>query len=149
VVLLDNDEGLLRSLEILISSEGHEVRAFADLRSALAYLGTAPDVDVLVVDHVLGEATSVALLRELIRSGRRVPFVILISGHADLVRGIDLERLGVAAFLPKPIELDRLLQLVAAASTQERPVRTRSPEPTMRKFPNGVGGGPDLRPRKE
>ncbi len=116
VVITDNDTALLKSLEIVLDAEGHEVRTFNDALVACRYLEGGGDLDVLIIDYLMPGMTGADLLN---RVGRWRAFdftVILISGHTDII-GLDhLEKTGVHHFLPKPLDLHQLCRLVAGAT---------------------------------
>jgi len=111
-MVIDDDAAILRSLEILLSAQGHRVLSFRSLDEACGYLERSPPPDVIIVDYVIPPLVGDEVL-ERIRS--RLPNgcrVILISGHTDLIRPQVLEGMGVDAFLAKPLDFDELTQLV-------------------------------------
>lgn len=117
VVVLDNDTALLKSLELVLASLGHEARCFADPLEACSSLAAGPLPDVLILDYVIPGMSGREVLERLgRRGGEPRPLVILISGHTDLLQPRDLEPLGIDAFLPKPLDLDRLSRLVESAA---------------------------------
>jgi len=116
VVVADNDLALLKSLEIVLKGEGHQVRTFSDPLEACRHLVDGCDLDVLVLDYLMPILTGTDLLCRVCQ-WRKVDFtVILISGHTDIIGLDDLEEIGVDHFLPKPIDLHRLCDLVAAGA---------------------------------
>ena len=44
--------------------------------------------------------------------------VVMISGHTDQVRMNDLARAGVDHFLPKPLDLERLVEILEQVRTR-------------------------------
>jgi DNA-binding NtrC family response regulator len=116
VVITDNDTALLKSLEIVLTAEGHQVRTFNDPLAACQYLEGGGVLDVLVLDYLMPGMTGADLLNR-VYSWRKIDFiVILISGHTDII-GLDrLEKTGVHHFLPKPLDLHQLCRLVAGAT---------------------------------
>jgi DNA-binding NtrC family response regulator len=122
VVITDNDTALLKSLEIVLSGEGHQVRTFNDPFEACRHLEGGGVLDVLILDYLMPAMTGADLLNR-VRAWREVDFtVILISGHTDII-GLDrLEETGVHHFLPKPVDLHQLCRLVAGAGAKaDRP----------------------------
>jgi DNA-binding NtrC family response regulator len=127
VIVVDDDVALLRSLAIVLTSRGHTVKSFDDSREASCFIehsqpapsparcgaGADKPVDVLIVDYIMPGLTGEELLR---RTRERLPQtckVILISGHTDLIEPLNLEAMRVSAFLPKPLDFDKLFELVA------------------------------------
>jgi len=70
--------------------------------------------DLVVSDQIMPQLSGVQLLRALRESGNRVP-VVLYTGYADAVDESDARRLGAAALLYKPVDLDTLLAAAHAA----------------------------------
>lgn len=122
VVITDNDTALLKSLEIVLSGEGHRVRTFSDPLEACQYLEGGDDLDVLILDYLMPAMTGTDLLNR-VRAWWEIDFkVIMISGHTDII-GLDhLEEMGVHHFLPKPLDLHQLCRLVAGhGAVADRP----------------------------
>ena len=107
-VLVVDDEPSIRLLcRINLELDGHVVReadSLAAARVALAEL----EVDLVLLDvHLRGERSD-ALIGECHARRPRVP-VVLVTGSADVTEA----RLSAAdATLPKPFELDELLETV-------------------------------------
>ena len=111
---MDDDRALLRSMEIVLRAEGHEVVSFDDPVDAHFFLHHNPPVDVLIVDYLMPGFTGEELLR-LARGetgGVRAGKVIMITGHSEFARGLDMAALGVNELLVKPLDLDRLCEVV-------------------------------------
>ena len=113
ITIVDNDKALLRSLSLLLSSEGHEVVCFQDPLGAGAAVGVSVHPDVLIVDYLMPGLDGVALLQRLRPRLGGDCSVILISGHSDRLGGSELESLGPLRFLPKPLDFEELSGLLA------------------------------------
>ncbi len=112
IIVIDDDRAFLRSAEILLARRGNRVTTFSDTAAACLFFEQYVAVDVLILDYVLDELTGVEFLR-FIRS--HLPpscKVILISGHTDRVEGLDLDEMGIVGFLPKPLDLESLCDLM-------------------------------------
>jgi len=118
VLIIDDDVALLRSLEILLSTQGHEVRTFSDPGEASASLQHHWVPDVVILDYLIPPLTGDEVLRRLRPGFTGDCRVILISGHTDLLDPFVLESMGVHAFLPKPLDIDRLSELVDAGTKE-------------------------------
>jgi CheY-like chemotaxis protein len=68
ILLVEDDEGVRRSLQLLLQWHGFEVRAHALAASALA-LERFDDIDLLVSDYFLSDGDGVALLTALRDAG--------------------------------------------------------------------------------
>ena len=108
VVLVDNDVALLRSLEIVLSSQGHEVSAFDDPRRACAALEAGASPDVLALDCVMPELSGLEVFERVRDALPKRCKVVFISGHTDQIDSESVMRRGAHGFLAKPLDLDAL-----------------------------------------
>lgn len=127
VIVIDDDLAFLRSLELVLALNGHDVRCFDDPLEAYSEMRAEPPEAVLV-DLVLPGLSGFELLERLSREGATPSCVVLISGHSDLVDQRDLARTGVSAFLAKPVDLKRLMAVLSQyekleGSAQSSPAR--------------------------
>lgn len=114
VVVIDDDAAILRSLEILLTAEGHRVQSFRDGGAAGSFVDRAGCPDVLILDYVIPPLRGEQVLRSLRPRLSAECRVILISGHTDQIEPATIAAMGVDAFLPKPLDFERLKDLVAA-----------------------------------
>jgi len=121
IAIVDNDRAFLRSVELLLSTQGHRVQCFDNPVAACRELA-AEQPDVLLLDVVMPELSGFGVLETLRRDGVEPQAVILVSGHQDEVQAIDLAELGISAFLAKPVDFD---QLLGALDSSEMRLRRR------------------------
>jgi DNA-binding response OmpR family regulator len=116
VVIVDDDEALLRAMEEYVAGAGHDVVAFTQFDSAKSYLATA-QFDVLVTDVRLGafNGLQLATLAKLEHPGA---IVIVLSGFDDSVLRNDATRIG-ARFYLKPISPLQLLADIEGVSARK------------------------------
>lgn len=112
IVLVDNDRALVQSLSILLKSYGHEIHAFHDPLEAIRFLESAPSFDLLLLDDLMPGCHGRELLQRMKSRMPRGARVIMISGHIERIRPCEMVALGVDGFFPKPLDLDRLVELV-------------------------------------
>ncbi len=116
VLLVDDDQSVLRMTSELLRHYGYRVSAMHDPREALDALRSDPDAfDVLITDHNMPELTG-AELATAVRSLRADIPIILITGFAS-VAAKDLE--GIDHKLMKPVS-GRELTLVIQTSLSGR-----------------------------
>lgn len=116
IVIIDNDQAILRSLNLLLEAQGHNVSVFPDPRAALFHFLRENRPDVLLVDYFMPEMNGDELLYRLKAELPEDCRIIMMSAHCDLAQKLDLNHLGVSTFLSKPIEiieLERALQTVS------------------------------------
>jgi DNA-binding NtrC family response regulator len=112
VVIVDNDAAFLRSAELMLSADGHRVRTFVNPENACDYIEDGGQPDVLLLDYLMPRLSGVQVLDRIRPHLSREARVVLVSGHTDLVQSLDLKSLGIAAFLPKPLDLQKLDDLL-------------------------------------
>jgi two-component system response regulator FixJ len=118
VALIEDDEAVLHSLQLLLERRGIAVRCF---RCAESFLASLPaDVPACVVTDVrMPGLSGLDLQRELKRLGVGVP-VILITGHGDIAMAVTALKDGAADFIEKPFDDERLVESLAQAMAAER-----------------------------
>ena len=92
---------------------GFETVLHTGAREALAELAHRP-ADVALVDLRLPDIGGLDVLRA-IRESQPQCQVILVTGHASLDSAIEAVKLGALDYLSKPVDLDRLRQLLTGA----------------------------------
>jgi len=121
VHVIDDDEAVRNSLELLLESAGFSVRTYD---SAIAFLAaSAALVDGCVLTDVrMPEMDGLELQRRLTRLGIRIP-VIVMTGHGDVPIAVEALKAGATDFLEKPFNDDQLLAAVKEALTASRRAR--------------------------
>lgn len=121
VLVVDDDVGAAAALAALLEDEGCVVATATRGAEALATLDAFP-AEVALVDVVMPGMTGAELV-ERVRAARPTLPCVFMTGYDDrspLLRGADVPR------VVKPIDLDRLLAVVAAVRAEPTP-RTPSP----------------------
>lgn len=112
VLVVDDDEAIRDTLDDLLSEEGYTITTAANGRAALDLLEHAPPPALILLDLMMPEMNGYELFDELHKQTRfrDIPVIVLSAySFSDQVRA----PLDAAAFLPKPLDLSRLLALVA------------------------------------
>jgi CheY-like chemotaxis protein len=110
VLVVDDDEDVLRALRVALEREGHRVRVARNAVQALA-LADARAPDLVLLDLVMPVAGGWDLVRRLRSDPRRPrPSLILVSAHPGLAD--EAARLGVDTWLRKPFRIDELLEAI-------------------------------------
>ncbi|MBI3512462.1 MAG: response regulator [Proteobacteria bacterium] len=120
VFVVDDDEAVRDSLQLLLQSEGFEVVGFASCAAALAAIDAARPTCLLLDLHLPG-AGGLELLAMLAARDIRVP-VVMITGRIDRETRLRALASGADAVLEKPLDhaalvgaIERVRRAVAPA----------------------------------
>ena len=121
VLLLDDEEKILKRLGRALRDEGHDVVEAGSARDAQRQLAQRP-FDLFVVDNVMPGTTGLELLREVFVSLPEAerPQVVMMTAHGSTQIVREAFKLGVEDFLEKPFEVDELLGLARRAVRSRR-----------------------------
>jgi FixJ family two-component response regulator len=113
MLIVDDDQSLLRSLDMLLSVSGFRVKTFTKPSELLA--SEVPRSNAcLIVDISLPELNGFRLCEMMKKSGSRLP-TILITGRIDPAVHQLTEKSGAVALLFKPFEEQELLDAISSA----------------------------------
>jgi DNA-binding response OmpR family regulator len=122
VVIVDDDDLALGTLQRLVTRWGYDVVPFARFEEARAFIEKRSP-DALVVDVRLGSYNGLQLVHLARQTSPQIT-VVAISGFDDAVLRGEAERAG-AAYLVKPLALDDLKRLLPT------PVRAEGDSPDV------------------
>lgn len=132
VLIVDDDEGILRLLSSFLESKGFQVAQSRSLSEARERVSCGLP-DLILLDYQLPDGVGMDLLREL---GDRSMLcsVVMMTGVAkdDVSLATDAMRLGAVDYLTKPFSLTTLESKVVA-SLAERQLRRERREELLRK----------------
>jgi CheY-like chemotaxis protein len=109
VLIVEDDADLREMMAQLLSLEGYRTETASNGREALTYLERGDPPDVILLDLMMPIMDGWEFRRRQVQDPHlsRVPVVVLSA--LDPARASDL---GGTAFLKKPLDFDRLLELV-------------------------------------
>ncbi|HWA48848.1 MAG TPA: response regulator FixJ [Dongiaceae bacterium] len=113
VFIVDDDEAVRDSLELLLESAGHLVKAFEAAADALEFC-RASSPACIVTDVRMPEMDGLEFQERLAASGIQVP-VIVMTGHADVPLAVRAMKAGAVDFIEKPFSDDAMLASIEAA----------------------------------
>jgi len=119
VLVVDDQVDVRESLAFLLELKGYAVVTAADGREALGQMRRGVRPGLILLDLMMPDMDGLEFRREQLKDPQlsTVPIVVC-SAHPDATS--TAERLGAAACLPKPLNIDRLLSLVAAHCAPQR-----------------------------
>lgn len=112
LLLVEDDDGVRRGLQLLLQGQGFDVQAFASAHAALAD-PAVPAAHYLVADYALAEGDGIALLTALRGRGWNGT-AVLITAFASADLRAAASAAGFVAMLDKPFRDDDLLRALRA-----------------------------------
>ena len=140
ILVLEDDETLRLVISRALTRAGFDVRATASPSSARERMARR-DADLLVADVLLGDENFLDRLEELQHVRPDAP-VLVISAQTTAATAIQAVRGGAYEYLPKPFDLDDLVD--AACRALETGQRTGQPRSGANPFPDLVGRSPAM-----
>ena len=117
VYVVDDDDGMRRALDTLLSTVGYRTAVFSRPTEFLATFKTdAPGC--LVLDIRMPEMSGLELQQQLNRRGSTLP-VIFITGHGDVPMAVQAMKEGAFEFIQKPFRDQDLLDRINHALKQD------------------------------
>ncbi|MEO0453955.1 MAG: sigma-54 dependent transcriptional regulator [Verrucomicrobiota bacterium] len=106
ILLLDDDSMVRGVVSELLREMGYQILAMTNTRQARQHLANE-EVDLLITDLHLESENGIDFLKEVRKSHQQLPMMI-ITGFSSVDSAIDALHLGVADYLVKPIDYQRL-----------------------------------------
>jgi FixJ family two-component response regulator len=117
VLIVDDDELVLKSIDGLVRSAGYRSALYA---SAVELLSKPlpGGVRCLVADVRLPLVSGLDLQSELAKRGERIP-ILFITGHGDIPMSVRAMKAGAVDFLSKPFRDQDILDAIASALVED------------------------------
>ena len=113
IMLIDNEIGLCRMMEAVLTDQGYRVKSFTRPVQAIAEF-SAGDYDLIISDIKMPEMDGLEVLQHIRNRDPEVP-VIMITAYATVEMSIQALRSGAYDMLTKPFEPDELTYRVKNA----------------------------------
>ncbi len=118
VLVVDDEEEIRDSLELLLKSEGLAVETATDGEDCLAKVG-AGSYDLVLLDLMLPGRSGLDVQKELRTMDPALP-VVIITAMAVLETAVDAIRAGAYDYVTKPWNNDKLMAIVNNAARQRK-----------------------------
>lgn len=110
VLIVDDDEDILSSIELAMRAEGAITSKAADGSAAVLACQTAAP-DAVVLDMMLPKASGFVVM-EKIREMSSPPVVVMVTANQGKRHQQYAHDLGVHAYMNKPVSLQRLVETI-------------------------------------
>jgi two-component system response regulator GlrR len=118
ILLVDDDESLLRLMTIRLQGEGYRVQGAEGGKEALRLMNTQ-NFDVVLSDLRMPGLDGLSLFEEIMALRKDIP-VILMTAHGTIQDAVEATQRGIFGFLTKPIDHDELRDLLKKAVSQSQ-----------------------------
>jgi CheY-like chemotaxis protein len=109
VLIVEDDEDLREMMAQLLTLEGFDAATVSNGREALEYLHTSSTPNVILLDLMMPVMDGWEFRRQLEADPTLAPVPVIVLSALDQARAAKIH---AAAFLKKPLDFDRLLDLV-------------------------------------
>jgi two-component system response regulator AtoC len=145
-LVVDDDRGLRKSLTLILSDAGYEVRLAEDGEEGLT-VALAENPQLILCDVRMPKKDGLAFLREYREAGGTA-LVIVMTAYGSLDLAVEAMKAGAYDYIPKPFGADEVLLTVRKAEEREQlreeVGRLRSEVRADRKFGEIVARSPAM-----
>ena len=125
LLIMDDDQILLRRLARSLEQAGFEVRAAASVSEARAIIDDQPPAFALL-DMKLEDGSGLDIVTKL-RAARPDSRIVMLTGFGNIATAVAAVKAGATDYLPKPADI----QQITAALLQEKGTMPEPPEDPM------------------
>jgi DNA-binding NtrC family response regulator len=113
ILIIDDEKNQREILELILSSEGYKTATAASAEAALKMM-RSERFDLILTDLKMTGMSGLDLLKELMQTDSST-VVILMTAHGSIESAKDAIRHGAYDYLEKPLDQERLLEVVSKA----------------------------------
>lgn len=119
LLIIEDEERMLRLLELVLREEGYELVLAASGEEGIRMLRDGTAIDLIITDLQLGNTTGLEILETAKRVLPDVP-VVLITGYGTVKSAVEAMRKGAYDYLSKPVDHDELKIVISRALQASR-----------------------------
>lgn len=114
IIAVDDDQGILDSLKVVLRRNGYELTTFQNPLDAIELL-KKEHYDLLLLDFIMDELHGDQVVAEIRKFDKNL-YILLLTGHKDLAPPLEtLKQLDIQGYCEKSDNLDQLLILIESA----------------------------------
>ncbi len=129
--VIDDDQSIRWVLERALTNAGFKVTTFETAAAALTRFKRSASEDrprVILTDLRMPGISGFEFLKQIRNADRALP-IIIMTAYSDLDTTVQAYQQGAFEYLPKPFDIDEVIDLVSRAC-QKQPVASASEEPS-------------------
>lgn len=112
ILLVDDEENVLKSLEIVLKRLGYDVVGEKDGKEALkTFQAQTEDFDLVITDQIMPELSGIDLSRKILEIRPDIPIVIC-TGFSDKIDKKKVNRLGIRELVLKPFRMNEIARII-------------------------------------
>ncbi len=116
VLVVDDEEPILRVMQANLEREGFIVKTATDGQAALGIL-QSDSVDTIIADYLMPQMNGLELLHRMREMGVDIPMII-VTAYGTIEQAVQAMKMGAFNYLTKPINYDELISIVHKAVEQ-------------------------------
>ena len=132
LLLVDDEDRFRISLAKRLELRGYEVIALNNGQEAVKIVRNEPEIDVVILDRKMPGVGGEQVLRE-IKAFRPELQVIFLTGHGNVNSAMEVGRLEAYAYLEKPCDHEKLIEVIEEARDNKAQVMERHEIPNVEK----------------
>jgi len=113
LLIVDDETRFLKAIATRLSKRGFDVRT-AENGTDAVNLARSEKFDIALLDLKMPGMDGSEVLR-ILKEEHEFLEAIILTGHGSLESAVELTKLGAFSYLPKPYELDKLVQVLKEA----------------------------------
>ena len=117
ILIVDDDPDILESFDLAMRAEGAETVLAEDGTEAVS-VALSSEPDAVILDMMLPKRSGFLVLEEIL-SMDPAPIVVMVTANEGKRHMAYAKTLGVAAYLIKPVGLDKLINTVSCLLQEE------------------------------
>jgi DNA-binding NtrC family response regulator len=132
LLIVDDETRFLNAIAQRLTKRGFDVRTAENGKDAIQ-LARSEKFDIALLDLRMPGMDGGEVLR-ILKEEHQFLEAIILTGHGSLESAVELTKLGAYSYLPKPYELEKLIQVLQEAYQARLRKKFASDQATMEKI---------------
>ena len=131
VLIVDDDKAFLSILSERMQHRGMDVTTTASPVEALRIVETQ-SFDAIILDLMMPEMGGIEAFQRIKEKNPELQ-VIFLTGHPSVSTGVDAMKLGAVDFIPKPVNLNELIEKIKQAKVSRAILMEKQAQAKLKK----------------